>query len=124
MVISCGGAATRPLAVKRRPRSLTCPIVEFLDMMSAFMMGRWDENCCARTDRLLVTERASRANLLSPVFVTSSSSIGCLSAVMSLNVSRNKTTTSFSFFIGAICSRSHSGVPAMKHESVNASRPH
>ena len=42
----------------------------------------------------------------------SSDSIGCFRAVMSLKVSRNSTTRSRSFFMGAIWSSSHSGVSA------------
>ena len=37
--------------------------------------------------------------------------MGCLSAVMSRKVQRNRTTISRSFLIGEICIRSHSGVP-------------
>lgn len=40
-----------------------------------------------------------------------SSSIGCLKAVMSLKVQRNKTTLSCSFRIGAIFTKNHTGVP-------------
>ena len=87
------------------------------------MTGRCEENCCANTDRLLVTDRANRANLLKPAivsdtehlqycnekfngfqplpFMASSSSMGCFRAVMSRNVKRKRTTTSFSFLIGA-----------------------
>lgn len=43
----------------------------------------------------------------------SSCSMGCLRAVMSLKVSRNRTTRSRSFLMGAICSSSHSGVSAI-----------
>ena len=39
-----------------------------------------------------------------------SSSIGCLRAVMSLNVHRKRTTASFSFLMGATCKSSHNGV--------------
>ena len=85
----------------------------------------------------LVTDLARRANLLrptlkkcfnsshnhnsqeqirsdSPMPPTSlaSSSMGCLSAVMSLKVQRNSTTMSRSFLIGEMCIRSQSGVPA------------
>ena len=42
----------------------------------------------------------------------SSDSIGCFRAVMSLKVSRNSTTRSRSFFMGAIWSSSHNGVSA------------
>jgi hypothetical protein len=42
----------------------------------------------------------------------SSDSIGCFRAVMSLKVSRNNTTRSRSFFMGAIWRSSHSGVSA------------
>lgn len=41
----------------------------------------------------------------------SSASMGCLSGVMSLKVHRNSTTMSFSFLMGAMCRRSHNGVP-------------
>lgn len=61
------------------------------------------------TYRLLVTERARRANFDSPAFATSSSR-GCFSAVISRNVRRNSTTRSFSFLIGATCNSSHSGL--------------
>ena len=44
-------------------------------------------------------------------YLLPSSSIGCFKAVMSLNVHRKRTTCSFSFLIGAMCNRSHSGVP-------------
>jgi hypothetical protein len=40
-----------------------------------------------------------------------SSSMGCLRAVMSRNVHRNKTTVLRSFLTGEIWSRSHSGIP-------------
>ncbi|KAH9426907.1 hypothetical protein DERP_003009 [Dermatophagoides pteronyssinus] len=63
----------------------------------------------ASTERLRVTERAKRANLLKPF--CASSSIGCFNAVISRNVSKNNTTTSFSFLIGATCNNSHNGVP-------------
>ena len=42
-------------------------------------------------------------------------SIGCLRAVMSLKVSKKRMTASFPFFIGAICNKSHSGVPVKKN---------
>lgn len=87
---------------------LTWPKLDCLEG-SALIIGIWDENCCAKTDRLRVTDRASLANLLSPLLA--SSSIGCFSAVISRNVSKNSTTTSFSFLIGAMCNRSHNGVP-------------
>ncbi len=87
---------------------LTCPKPDCL-VVSDFITGRCDENCCANTDRLRVTDRASRANLLNPF--AASSSIGCFNAVMSRNVSKNRTTMSFSFLIGAICNNSHNGVP-------------
>jgi len=45
----------------------------------------------------------------------SSDSMGCFSAVMSLNVSRNNTTRSLSFLIGAICISSHNGVSNKYH---------
>ena len=78
-----------------------------------------------------VTERASLANLLRPgkyrktmksviVFIDippisfESSSIGCLSAVISLKVQRNRTTMSLSFLIGDMCINSHRGVPGKK----------
>ena len=41
-----------------------------------------------------------------------SSSIGCLKAVMSLKVQRNRTTLSCSFLIGAIFTKNHTGIPA------------
>lgn len=40
-----------------------------------------------------------------------SSSMGCLKAVMSLNVQRNRTTLSCSLRIGAIFTKNHTGVP-------------
>lgn len=52
---------------------------------------------------------AAHIRLNLPPFV-SSLSIGCFSAVMSRNVSRNSTTKSRSFLMGATCSNSHSGV--------------
>lgn len=44
-----------------------------------------------------------------------SSSIGCLNAVMSLNVHRKSTTFSCSFRIGAIFTKNHTGVPEKTH---------
>ena len=46
-----------------------------------------------------------------PPISFASSSMGCLRAVMSLKVQRNRTTTSLSFLIGEMCISSHSGVP-------------
>lgn len=48
----------------------------------------------------------------------SSVSIGCFSAVMSLKVRRNNTTRSLSFFMGAICSSSHSGVSVTRSHII------
>lgn len=44
-----------------------------------------------------------------------SSSIGCLKAVMSMNVHKKSTTTSFSFVTGDICMDTHIGVSFRKH---------
>ena len=52
----------------------------------------------------------SRSSPMPPMSLVSSS-MGCLSAVMSLKVQRNNTTMSRSFLIGEMCIRSHSGVP-------------
>jgi len=41
--------------------------------------------------------------------------MGCLKAVMSLKVQRNKTTLSCSFRIGAIFTKNQTGVPGNKH---------
>lgn len=87
---------------------LTWPILECL-VGSVLIIGTWDEICWVKADLLRVTERANLANLLNPL--EASSSIGCFKAVISLKVNKNKTTTSLSFFIGAICSKSQSGVP-------------
>lgn len=43
-----------------------------------------------------------------------SSSIGCLKAVMSLKVHRNRTTLSCSFLIGAIFTKNHTGIPVWR----------
>jgi hypothetical protein len=84
-----------------------------------------------KIDRFLVTDFAIRANLLRPPITNrsftifyiksynnkkankpfvSSVSIGCLSAVISVNVHRYSTTVSRSFVIGAICINTHIGV--------------
>lgn len=48
-----------------------------------------------------------------------SSSIGCLKAVMSLNVQRNRTTFSCSFRMGAIFTKNQTGVPeSMKKTNI------
>ena len=54
-----------------------------------------------------------------PPISLESSSIGCLRAVISLNVQRNRTTISLSFFMGEMCSNSHRGVPAIRQLVVN-----
>ena len=86
----------------------------------------------------LVTERASFANLLRPdnVFTISkakeywiifenippisleSSSIGCLSAIISLKVQRKRTTISLSFLIGDMCIKSQRGVPEIDQDYI------
>ena len=48
--------------------------------------------------------------LLEYIPLFASSSMGCLRAVMSLKVHRNRTTASFSFLMGAMWSNSHNGV--------------
>lgn len=106
---------------------LTCP--RFDCFPGSFSVGRCALNC-----RLRVTDLASFANFdnprtkinfhresttrvdrynKSPPFV-SSLSIGCFRAVISLKVSKNRTTISRSFLIGAICNKSHNGVSAKK----------
>ena len=103
------------------------------ETLRADLLGTVDTKLADNDALDLVTDLASRANLLRPVttLVTcvtqwpisispipptsfASSSIGCLRAVMSLNVHRNNTTTSRSFLIGDMCIRSHSGVPAIQ----------
>ncbi len=62
----------------------------------------------ASKDLFRVTDLAKRANLLRPL--AESSSIGCLNAVMSMNVHRNSTTESLSLVTGAMCIETHIGV--------------
>lgn len=78
-------------------------------MAESFNAGTCEPNCETRTDLDLVTDLASLANFERPPLL-SSVSMGCFRAVMSRNVSRNSTTKSRSFFIGAICNSSHNGV--------------
>lgn len=84
----------------------------------SFRAGRWELNWETRTDLDLVTDLASFANLERPPLL-SSVSMGCFRAVMSRNVSRNRTTRSRSFLMGAICSSSHSGVSEHRKEKEN-----
>lgn len=67
-----------------------------------------------KIDQFVVVCKCWSMNHLLP-----SSSIGCFRAVMSLNVHRNSTTCSFSFLIGAMCNRSHSGVPVKFNTKQN-----
>lgn len=64
-----------------------------------------------------VIRKTERISWYRPPLV-SSVSMGCLSAVMSLKVRRNSTTRSLSFFIGAICSSSHSGVSVTRSHTI------
>ena len=95
--------------------SLVCKMFQITsETFTADFVGTEDETKLEDIEALdLVTDLASLANLLSPATPTSlaSSSMGCLRAVMSLNVQRNNTTTSLSFLIGDMCINSHSGVP-------------
>ena len=52
-----------------------------------------------------------------------SSSIGCLKAVMSLKVQRNRTTLSCSFLIGAIFTKNQTGIPAAPREKNQSDVP-
>lgn len=45
--------------------------------------------------------------------------MGCLKAVMSLNVQRNRTTFSCSFRMGAIFTKNQTGVPEKYKETNN-----
>ena len=52
-----------PAELTSKSVMLTCPIVDCFGI-SALITGRCDENCCARTDRLRVTERAAEQTCL------------------------------------------------------------
>lgn len=89
----------------------------------SFNAGRCELNCDTRTDLDLVTDLANLANFDRPPLL-SSVSIGCFRAVISLNVSRKSTTRSRSFFIGAICRSSHSGVSVDNENSKMPGESH
>lgn len=77
----------------------------------AFITGKLDDICVDNAERERVTVLARRANLLK--FLLESSSIGFFRAVISRKVNKNKTTTFFSFLIGAIWSNNQIGTPAL-----------